>query len=58
MDPIVADRLFNRQGKKGDSASKAALAMENRINIIKVKDARKALRRRYASRTNLDKIFT
>tara|TARA_B110000285_G_scaffold147466_1_gene164606 strand:+ start:565 stop:738 length:174 start_codon:yes stop_codon:yes gene_type:complete len=29
-----------------------------RVDEYKVRDARKAFRRRYASRTNLDKIFS
>jgi len=28
------------------------------VSLIKVQDARRALRRRYASRTNIEKIFS
>jgi len=32
--------------------------LEGKISLYRVKDARKAFRRKYAARTNIDKIFT
>lgn len=32
--------------------------LEGKIDLLKVKDIRRALRRRYATRTNFQKIFT
>lgn len=32
--------------------------LEGRIDLVKIKDIRRALRRRYATRTNFQKIFS
>lgn len=32
--------------------------LEGKVDLAKVKDIRRALRRRYATRTNFQKIFT
>jgi hypothetical protein len=55
VDPTVHERLFrNKYSSTGDIESGT---LENKISMIKVKDARKAIRRRYASRTNAEKLF-
>lgn len=55
IDPTVGDRLFRNNAKSVETGHGNNLV--NRVSIVKVRDARKAFRRRYASRTNLDKIF-
>jgi hypothetical protein len=54
IDPAVGDRLFRNHAKSPNNGGN----LVNRVSIVKVRDARKAFRRRYASRTNLDKIFS
>lgn len=55
VDPTVHERLFRNQFASSDALVTGTL--ENKISLLKVKDARKAIRRRYASRTNADKLF-
>jgi hypothetical protein len=55
VDQTVHERLFrNKFSSVGELDSGT---LENKISMIKVKDARKAIRRRYASRTNAEKLF-
>ena len=50
------ERLFRNQAKSLNTNRGNNLV--GRVDEYKVRDARKAFRRRYASRTNLDKIFS
>lgn len=56
VDPTVYERLFRNQFASADDLNTGTL--ENKISLLKVQDARKAIRRRYASRTNADKLFS
>ena len=56
VDPTVHERLFRNRFASSDNLDQGTL--ENKISLLKVKDARKAIRRRYASRTNGDKLFS
>jgi Ca2+-binding EF-hand superfamily protein len=56
VDPTVHERLFRNQVSSTVEIDSGTL--ENKISMLKVKDARKAIRRRYASRTNAEKIFS
>lgn len=58
VDPTVTERLFRNEYKKGLIARQSdQTTLENKVSVIKVKDARKAFRRRYASRTNIEQLF-
>jgi Ca2+-binding EF-hand superfamily protein len=56
VDPTVHERFYRNKFASSDNLDQGTL--ENKVSLIKVKDARKAIRRRYASRTNADKLFT
>lgn len=55
VDPTVHERLFRNQ--KSSTHDIETGTLEDKISLLKVQDARKAIRRRYASRTNADKLF-
>ena len=55
VDPTVFERLFKGKFTK---ESKDTGTLENKVSILKVSDARKAIRRRYAARTNGEKLFS
>ena len=58
VDPTVTERLFRNEYKKGLLARQSDKStLEDKVSFIKVKDARKAFRRRYASRTNIEQLF-
>jgi len=55
VEPTVPERLFRTKYKEEMLARTFKdTSLEDTVSVIKVKDARKAIRRRYASRTNLD----
>ena len=56
VDPTVHERLFRNRFASSDNLDQGTL--ENKVSLLKVKDARKAIRRRYASRTNAEKLFS
>lgn len=56
VDPTVHERLFRNQ--LGSNIDLDSGTLENKISLLKIKDARKAIRRRYASRTSADKLFS
>ena len=49
----VTDRLFPQKTIKEDDPN----TLENKVDLGRVRDARRALRRRYAARNNIDAIF-
>ena len=53
---MVGHRILHQPGRyKPDMSSKGTLA--ETIDLNKVRYVKRAIRRRYASRTNVDKIF-
>lgn len=59
VDPTVTERLFRNEYKKGLLArQRDPSTLEDKVSFVKVKDARKAFRRRYASRTNIEQLFS
>ena len=55
VDPTIEEKLFNRV--KPWNVKQKTDTLEDKIDLYRVKDARKAFRRRYASRTNAETIF-
>lgn len=53
-DPAVEQRLFPKRAGKDPVLEKS---LSGKVDLLRVRDARKAFRRRYASRVNTDKIF-
>ena len=55
VDPTITERLFI--DRSGANAIPKNVNLDGQISLYRVKDARKAFRRRYASRKNIDGIF-
>ncbi len=51
--PIINQRLFTKKPIFVDNKDN----LENKVDLVRVRDARKALRRKYNDRNTIDKIF-
>jgi hypothetical protein len=50
---LINHRLFSKKPIVFDNRDN----LENKVDLVRVRDARKALRRKYADRNTIDKIF-
>ena len=58
VDPTVGERLFHSSYKQSAlDRIKPDNTLEGKIDLKHVNDIRRVLRIRYASRTNIDKLF-
>lgn len=55
VDPTIEEKLFNMV--KPENVKQITDTLEDKVDLYRIKDARKAFRRRYASRSNADKVF-
>lgn len=51
--PIINQRLFTKKPVIIDNKDN----LEDKVDLVRVRDARKALRRKYIDRNTIDKIF-
>ena len=55
VDPTIEEKLFYMV--KPENVKQITDTLEDKVDLYRIKDARKAFRRRYASRSNADKVF-